>query len=251
MAAQRPSCRPASQTQTGLASMGIHQHSQRGKSGHYQKKPIAAPRSLAPATAPNSPSDWPRPTSDEAIPTLGGAARVGDSKPPPPWVQTSETRASKKDPSSPFFSFCHLSPLGPYLCHSGPGRPRRLAAVALPGTIFWQVVLFLETFITHHSQIRGRPRMRIGEAREKGITEMDLTCPGYTLNQRSSPQDQTILVAADQNIPVISTLRCPNPPPPHESHIAARPTSTRCSTTWTMQPPAGRAVGRVAVTRPT
>lgn len=68
-----------------------------------KKKPIAAPRPLAPATAPNSPSDWPRPISDEAIPTLGGAARVGDSKPPPPWVQTSETRASKKDPSSPFF----------------------------------------------------------------------------------------------------------------------------------------------------
>lgn len=154
MAAQRPSCRPASQTQTGLASMGIHQHSQRGKSGHYRKNPIAAPRSLAPATAPNSPSDWPRPISDEAIPTLGGAARVGDSKPPPPWVQTSETRASKKDPSSPFFLSATF-PLWAHTCATVAQAGRDDWPLSLcPGPSFGRLSCFLKhsSLTAHRSE---------------------------------------------------------------------------------------------------
>lgn len=187
MAAQRPSCRPASQTRANRARLDGNPPAQ--PEGH-QKNPIAAPRSPAPATAPASPSDWPRPISDEAIPTLGGAARVGDSKPPPPWVQTSETRASKDRPGplSPFFlAFRHLSPLGSCLCHSGPGRPRRLAAVRSARNdavaFFGRLSCFLKhSSLTTPSQeaARGWGLVKPGKGHHRW------TCPGYTLNQRSS-----------------------------------------------------------------
>lgn len=125
-----------------------------GKSGHYQKNPIAAPRSLAPATAPNSPSDWPRPISDEAIPTLGGAARVGDSKPPPPWVQTSETRASKKDPSSPFFLSATF-PLWAHTCATVAQAGRDDWPLSLcPGPSFGRLSCFLKhsSLTAHRSE---------------------------------------------------------------------------------------------------
>lgn len=134
MAAQRPSCRPASQTRANRARLdGESTSTARGeKSGHHQKKNQSQPR-----------GPWHPPQLQPARPIGPARSATRRSQPwaePREWVTASRPRhgsrhlkhapaKTARDPSSPFFAFRHLSPLGSCLCHSGPGRPRRLAAV--------------------------------------------------------------------------------------------------------------------------
>lgn len=136
MAAQRPSCRPASQTQTGLASMENPPAQPEGKKWSPPKKNQSQPR---------GPWHPPRPPQLQPARPIGPArSATRRSQPwaePREWVTASRPRhgsrhlkhapaKTARDPSPPFFlAFRHLSPLGSCLCHSGPGRPRRLAAV--------------------------------------------------------------------------------------------------------------------------
>lgn len=197
---------------------GIHQHSQREKVVTTKKKPIAATRSsvLGPWHPPQLQTVRP------IGPARSATRRSQPSAEPREWVTASRPRhgsrhlkhaPAKTGPLFPFFSFCHLSPLGSCLCHSGPGRPRRLAAVRSARDHLLAGVLFLDTFVASQEAARAWGLVKPGKK-----ASPRWTCPEY-------PQDQNILVTADdQNILVIAqypsqpSVSQPPPFPAPKSH---------------------------------